>query len=120
MRDRLKRALDWDATPTLTEDDIDDVILMAARVDEFGFPPTDPMWEETFDFDLAAYEGWGRKAAKAASMVDFTADDTSIKRSQYLQFCKDMQQRYASRMSYSMTVGRNRVGVGGTCYRPMN
>lgn len=116
MRDRLKRALDWDATPQLSEDDIDDVILMAARVDEFGVPPSDPLWEETFDFDLAAYEGWGRKAAKAASMVDFTADDTMIKRSQYLQFCQSMQAKYAARMSYSVKVGRDKYRRGlGSC-----
>lgn len=52
-------------------------------------------WAPTFDLNAAAAEGWRWKAAKAASMIDFTADGASFKQDQLLAHCEKMVKRYS-------------------------
>lgn len=52
-------------------------------------------WTPTYDFNRAAYEAWGLKAAKAASMISFTADGARYDRDQLLSNCEAMQRKYA-------------------------
>ena len=108
-RERLKRAIAWESIPTLDEDDIDDLISLARIADAEGNLPSDAGWEESFDLNLAAYEGWGRKAAKAASMIAFSADDASFRRDQYIQHCQQMQAQFAARVAYTVNTS-SRIG----------
>jgi len=62
-------------------------------------------WTPTYDLNRAAYEGWGMKAAKAASMVSFTADGARYDRDQYLKNCEAMQRKYAVTSSAKMRGG---------------
>ncbi len=49
-----------------------------------------------YDLNLAAADIWKRKAANAAKMFDFSTDNHSIKRSQFMANCNAMAAQYAS------------------------
>jgi hypothetical protein len=148
----LKRALAWDQTPKLTEDDIDYLVDLSRAADARGNYVEDveawepathyevgqtvvhdhetficvvsgtsggvapdyasdhvgnyvdgtaewvysgtTAWTPTYDFNRAAYEGWGLKAAKAASLIGFTSDGARMDRQQYMEHCERMQRKY--------------------------
>jgi len=106
--ERLKRALDWQSVPALSEDDIADLVWMTSEKDEDGDPITvdgDIDGAPIFNFRAACYEGWGRKAAKAAAMYDFQADDARYTRSQIYAHCIAQHKRYGFVGSLSTTEG---------------
>lgn len=152
FRSRLKRAVAWDQTPKLTEDDIDYLVDLSRSADASGNIVEDveawepathyelgqmvvndhdtftcvvsgtsggvapdysknhvgnyldgsvewvyvgtTAWTPTYDFNRAAYEGWGLKAAKAASMIGFSSDGARMDRQQYMEHCERMQKNY--------------------------
>lgn len=49
-----------------------------------------------YDMNLAASDVWKRKAANAAKMFDFSTDNHSIKRGQFMANCNAMAAQYAS------------------------
>ncbi len=51
----------------------------------------------SYDLNLAAADVWKRKAANATKMFDFTTDNHSIKRSQFMAACISMAATYESR-----------------------
>lgn len=116
---KLKRALDWEATPSLTQEDIEDVIEDAALTDANGVRPYELGWIETVDFKRAVYLGWQRKLTKAVAMIDFDSDDASFKRSQYIEHCKLMMTQYAPTSAYTIRVRRPETEVQ-RCYPPLN
>lgn len=56
-------------------------------------------WTPTYDLNRGAYEGWKLKAAKAATMISFTADGARFDRDQYIANCEYMQRKYAQQQS---------------------
>jgi len=70
------------------------------------------LWVPTYDLNRGAYEGWGLKAAKAASMISFTADGQKFDRDQYIKNCEAMQRKYPR-------LGSTRLRRGGVRLYPM-
>lgn len=66
-------------------------------------------WTPTYDFNRAANEGWGLKAAKAASMISFTADGHRMDQDQLIANCERMQRRYPRTGSASVDRSSMRV-----------
>jgi len=54
------------------------------------------MYGWTYDLDAAAADMWRMKAANAAALYDFSTDNHSMKRSQYMKHCREMAEYYAS------------------------
>jgi len=55
----------------------------------------------SYDLDGAASEIWKSKASHAANLYDFSTDNHRFARSQYMQHCLDMANRYAQTSSSS-------------------
>jgi hypothetical protein len=75
-------------------------------------------WTPTYDVNRACYEGWGLKAAKAASMIGFTSDGATFQRQQYIENCERMQRRFAQAQSVVIRKRYNKtfIGVPYDCY----
>ena len=58
----------------------------------------------SYDLDGAAADIWMSKAANAANMYDFSTDNHSFKRSQFMKHCMDMAQYYKRNASSKTTV----------------
>lgn len=85
----IARMVAKDNTPTLSDQDVDDLVAIAARPDG------------TYDLNRAAAEGWRWKAAKVAGYFNITIDGGGINRGDLLEHCTKMVELY--------TKGRGRV-----------
>lgn len=95
--ERLASRVDADGDPPLTTDELDDILEMFQRVDSEGRAPGDDEWVPTYDLAAAAAEGWMRKAAMAAGRFDFQADGAQLSRSQVVEHCERMAERWRHR-----------------------
>ncbi len=68
--DKLKYMTAWNVEPTLSEDELNEILASVALVDPAGCKPTDGDWVPTYDLNSAASQGWLIKAARAAAIVD--------------------------------------------------
>jgi len=91
----LARMLDADADPALTDEDMGDLLLKAARPDADGLTRENGNWVPTWDLDSAAADGWLRKASKAVSRFSFAEDGQRFERAQIYAHCIRMQEMYA-------------------------
>jgi len=101
--DLLERITDSAVEPTLTTDDLDDLVGVAARADETGLYRGDTGWEPTWDVNAAAAEGWRRKAGKAATKFNFAEDSQRFDRSQIYQHCERQAETYANKSMGTLT-----------------
>lgn len=101
----LETMLAWDQVPALTTDEVDDLVVIAKRIDASGLAPDAADWTETWDLNSAAAEGWRWKAAKVAGSFDFVTDSQRFDRSQIAAMCLDMADRYRRRVLSSPRVG---------------
>ena len=60
------------------------------------------LYGRSYDLYAAAANVWRFKAANAAKKFDFSTDNHSFKRSQYMQHCKEMAQFYESQAEPSV------------------
>ena len=86
-------------TPELDDETVEALLDSCALKDAEGRTPDDLDWEPTYNLNAAAYQGWTLKAAKAAGMIDFSADGHSFKRSGYIEHCLTMQAHYKKAMT---------------------
>ena len=103
---RLKRMTDADAEPALTQQDLADCLAMSRLADAAGLAPSDPAWTPTYDLNRGAAEGWARKAGKLVYAYDFSTDGQSFSRSQLVEHCERMAERYRKRVTASFSLGR--------------
>ena len=68
--DKLKQLTAWDIEPTLTEDELDELLAVAAVKDADGLTTEEADWTPTYDLNTAAARGWLIKAGRAAATVD--------------------------------------------------
>lgn len=94
---RIKRMVDFTEEPTLTQDDIDDLVDVAARADADGLYRDDAEWTPTWDLNAAAAEGWLRKAGRAATKFNFAEDGQRFDRAQIYQHCMSQHTLYANK-----------------------
>lgn len=97
-RARLARMVAADSRPVLAPTAVDDVLDQARRADLMGRSITDADWVPTFDLNWAAMTLWQEKAALVAGDFDFSADGSSVHRSDVIAHCKEMADHYGARV----------------------
>ena len=112
-KQRLRRMVQADATPTLDLYDIDDLLDQAKRRDRFGLYPSEDGWEPTWNLHAAAAEGWRWKAGKAASGYGFTADGATLNRQHVHEHCLRMIEHHSALAVQSSGVHDRDVGPMG-------
>ena len=95
VQDRLARLIDTDTDPVLSDDDMDDLLSIAARPDTAGLTRADDNWTPTWDLNAAAAEGWLRKASKAVSRFSFSEDGQRFERAQIYAHCIRQHEMYS-------------------------
>jgi len=99
--------------PTLTQDELDQLLDLARRPDALGVLPSDTDWEPTWLLEFAAAEGWRWKAGKVSFHFDFSTDQQSFERSQVYDHCMQQAALYDAYVAQvEPLVGRR--GVGST------
>jgi hypothetical protein len=94
-RTRLESMVAASVAPTLTVDEVDDLLDQARRADVYGIPPTFAGWTPTWAFSSAAAAGWRLKAAKVSGEFSFTSDGQTHNRNEVFEMCLKMADRYA-------------------------
>lgn len=97
-RDLIEAMTAWDSVPTLTEDQVDLLVVRARRSDSDGLVPSDTGWAGTYDLNAAAAEGWRWKAGKVAGDFTFASDGQSFNRADMVKACMDMAATYRNRV----------------------
>ncbi len=100
----LESMIAWDQTPALTLGQVQDLLTFAQRTDSDGLEPTDADWTGTYDLNAAAAEGWRWKAGAVAGAFDFGTDQQSFERSQMVEMCLGMSDRYRRRVLTTIRV----------------
>ena len=57
-KDKLKKMTAWDVEPTITDGELDELLVPCCIKDKEGLPPSDPGWTPTYDMNAAASGGW--------------------------------------------------------------
>lgn len=96
-KDRLRLMVAATSSPELSNDEVDQLMLLARRPDMDGRVDGDDGWEPTWALGAAAAEGWRWKAGRVADRVDFAADGTRLSRSQMVAHCLRMADVYRGR-----------------------
>ena len=100
--DKLKQMTAWDVEPTLTEDELGDVLTGAALSDKSGFAPADDDWSPTYDLNTAAAKAWLIKAGRAAATVD--EPTAGVVTSKIFDNCRTMARIYAGKRASTIWV----------------
>ena len=96
-KDKLKKMTAWDVDPTLSEDELDELLIPCCLVDHSGLAPTDPGWTPTYDINAAAAAGWLIKAARAAALVEIDPPGSGIFTSKVFDNCRTMARIYKAK-----------------------
>ena len=100
--DKLKQLTAWDIEPTLTEDELDELLAVAAVKDADGLTPEEAEWTPTYDLNTAAARGWLIKAGRAAATVD--EPEAGMVTSKVFDNCRSMARIYASKRTASVLI----------------
>ena len=93
----------WDVEPTLSDDELDELLIPCCLKDKDGLTPTDPDWSPTYDLHLAASNGWLIKAARAAATVEIDPPGSGIMTSKVFDNCRAMARIYSAKVR--LTIG---------------
>ena len=102
-KDTLKKMTAWDIAPTLSDDELDQILVPCCLMDKNGLPPTDPGWTPTYDLNAAAAAAWLVKAARAAATVEVDPPGSGIVTSKVFENCRAMARIYRAKVR--LTVG---------------
>lgn len=94
----------WDAEPTLTDTEVDELLGQSGVMDTNGIPPTDVGWDATYDLNAAAANGWLIKAARAASLVAVDPPDSGIVTSKVFDNCRAMARIYSRKRTATVNM----------------
>lgn len=83
-----------DTEPTLTTDELDQILASCAIKDSAGNLPSDTDWTPTYDLPSAISSGWLVKAAKVAAKIDTTVGSVKESLSQKYEHCIAMSERW--------------------------
>lgn len=97
--EELAVRVDATSWPTLSSGELVTIVRRARRVDPDGNLISDAGYRFTCDLDWAEMVAWQMKAARAVTAVDFTADGSSMSRSQIGEQCRQMAALAAQRVS---------------------
>lgn len=99
---KLKQLTAWDAEPTLTEDELNELLAATALEDANGLAPLNEEWTPTYDLNAAASQGWLIKAARAAALVD--EPTAGVVTSKIFDNCRAMARIYAGKRKIAVTL----------------
>lgn len=97
-RDRLAIMVQAKANPTLCPPELDYCLARARLCDDHGNVPTDPAWCPTWNWNIAACEGWRLKQGKAANYHAVTIDGRTFSADQVFRQCRQMAEDYRRRI----------------------
>jgi hypothetical protein len=97
--DRLRAMTAAGSQPTLSEDDLADLLARFSVVDSAGLPPGDSNWTPTYDMRAAAREGWRLKAARAVELISTDLDGDRMSANQIFEHCQAMIRSFSSARS---------------------
>ena len=100
--DKLKQLTAWNIEPALTEDDLNELLAVAALEDADGLTPEAAEWTPTYDLDTAASQAWLIKAARAAAIVE--TPGAGMVTSKVFDNCRAMARLYASKRTASVSI----------------
>ena len=103
-KDKLKRITAWDASPTLSEDDLDSALVAAALADKDGLKPTDGGWKPTYDLNAAAASAWLVKAARASPLTEIDPPGSGIVTAKVFDNCRAMARVYAAKRTANVSL----------------
>lgn len=96
--------------PTLTPDEVDDLVSVAAVVDEDDVAPSDADWVPTYSIIgcfRAIADGYSMKLAKALPRgFEFTTDGQTFRRQQLMDHLEAQRQMWANKVSATVAAGQ--------------
>ena len=102
-KDKLKKMTSWDVGPTLSDGEIDELLVPASVADANGLRPDDIDWLPTYDLNAAAADGWLIKAGRAAATTETEPDSVNVT-SRVFANCLRMSRIYSGKRSGSVRV----------------
>lgn len=90
-----------DDDPTLSSDEVLDLLKLAAVTDSDDLPPSDADWTPTYSVRgcyVAIAEGWASKRGKTVGRFDFTTDGQTFRRSQVRDQIAHEEQRWRAKV----------------------
>lgn len=81
---------DAETDPVLTAGDLSLLLSLSRRVDQYGLPPGETDWEETYDVYYAVAQAWLVKAGRVANRYMFMTGGKMFSRQQYYDHCMQM------------------------------
>jgi len=103
-QDKLKKMVAADVAPTLTDDEVDELLASAGLSDTAGNAPVDIGWTPTYDLNAAAAAGWMIKAARAAATVEVDPPGSGIFTSKVFDNCRAMARIYRAKSKLSVSM----------------
>jgi hypothetical protein len=94
--------------PTLTDDEVDQIVTMARAVDEAGLTPSDDDWTATYSVAGCHYaiaEGYQVKYAKAVGRFSFTTDGQTFTRNQTLDHLEHQRAKHLAKVQATVGTG---------------
>ena len=102
--EKLKRMTAWDAEPTLSEGDLNELLTAAALEDAAGLAPSSEEWTPIFDLNAAASAAWLTKAGRASTLVEVDPPGSGIVSSKVFDNCRAMARIYAAKRKITIGV----------------
>ena len=102
-KDKLKKLIAWDMDPTLTDDEVDELIGQSSVADSFGNIPSADDWAPTYDLNSAAASGWMIKAARAAALVEVDPPGSGLFTSKVFDNCRAMARLYSRKRTATVS-----------------
>lgn len=96
---KLRLRLQPESEPVLSDEEVTDLLALAATVDADGLDPSDDGWTPTYSVQgiyRAAAEGWQIKDGRVEELFDFTTDGQTFSRSQKSKMLHDKCQHQAA------------------------
>lgn len=99
VEERLKIRCAWQSEPTLSQDEITEILAMHQTADENGVSPGDPDYIPTWNLRAATREGWTWKMGKAAELQSTDLDGDRMSANQIFEHCERMVRRWSGTAS---------------------
>lgn len=103
-KDKLKKMIAWDAAPTLTDTEVDDLLAGASVMDKNGVAPSAVGWNATYDLNSAAATGWLIKATRAAALTEVDPPGSGIVTSKVFDNCRAMARIYSRKRTTTLNI----------------
>ena len=94
----------WNIDPTVSDDEVDELLADAALCDAAMLPPGDGSWTPTYDLNAAASAGWMVKAARASVLTEVDPPGSGIVTSKVFENCRMMARIYSAKRKAFVSV----------------